>query len=609
MNRRGLLQGAAVIIPFLSGIWSWALGPARGQGAVRAQSRVRPGDPAWPPEADWNQLSRDVRGRLVKVRSPLAACTDAPSSPACTQLFKDLKNPYYLGDEVGLTQSLGWVDAWTSRPSVYAVTARTTDDVVAAVNFAREHNLRLVVKGGGHSYQGTSNAADSLLIWTRGMNALTVHDAFVGAGCAGHHEPQPAATVEAGAIWGQVYDAVKTQAGRYVQGGGCMTVGVAGLIQSGGFGSFSKAYGMAAASLLEAEVVTADGAVRIANGCTNPNLFWGLKGGGGGSLGVVTRLTLRTHDLPEFFGAVFTTIRATSDAAFRRLIGRIISFYSESLFNPHWGEQIAFQPGNVLAIAMVFQGLDQKQAETIWRPFLDGLAGSPQDFSIESEPWIAAVPARQFWDPGMLKELPGVVLADDRPGAPEANVFWAANLGETGQVLHGYQSAWLPASLLQPDRQEALADALFAASRHWRVSLHLNKGLAGAPADAIAAAGDTAMNPAVLDAFALIISAAEGPPAYPGIPGHEPDPSAARRHAEAIDRAMTEIRALLPTVGAYVAESNFFEPAWQESFWGSNYAKLLGVKDKYDPDGLFFVHHGVGSERWSADGFTRLAER
>jgi FAD/FMN-containing dehydrogenase len=141
------------------------------------------------------------------------------------------------------------------------------------------------------------------------------------------------------------------------------------------------------------------------------------------------------------------------------------------------------------------------------------------------------------------------------------------------------------------------------------VSLHVNKGVAGAPADAIAAASDTAMNPAVLDAFALIISAAEEPPAYPGIPGHEPDPSAARRHADAIDRAMTEVRTLLRTVGSYVAESNFFEPAWQESFWGSNYARLLAVKDKYDPEGLFFVHHGVGSERWGAEGFTRLPGR
>ena len=133
-------------------------------------------------------------GRLVKVQSPLAACLEAPSSPRCAQVLKALKNPYYLGDEVGLTQSLGWVDAWTFRPSAYAVAVQTTEDVVAAVNFARENNLRLVVKGGGHSYQGTSNAAGSLLIWTRGMNAVTLHDAFVGAGCATRDPPRPAVT-------------------------------------------------------------------------------------------------------------------------------------------------------------------------------------------------------------------------------------------------------------------------------------------------------------------------------------------------------------------------------------------------------------------------------
>ena len=96
------------------------------------------------------------------------------------------------------------------------------------------NNLRLVVKGGGHSYQGTSNAADSLLIWTRHMNAVTLHDAFVGAGCDGSAEPQPAVSIEPGAIWGHVYNEVTTKGGRYVQGGGCMTVGVAGLIQGGG---------------------------------------------------------------------------------------------------------------------------------------------------------------------------------------------------------------------------------------------------------------------------------------------------------------------------------------------------------------------------------------
>ena len=68
---------------------------------------------------------------------------------------------------------------------------------------------------------------------------------------------------------------------------------------------------------------------------------------------------------------------------------------------------------------------------------------------------------------------------------------------------------------------------------------------------------------------------------------------------------MTELRALAPNGGSYVSESNFFEEDWQHSYWGSNYPRLPSVKKKYDPSGLFFVHNGVGSEEWSADGFTK----
>jgi FAD/FMN-containing dehydrogenase len=597
LSRRRLLEILASF-PFLS-----SLAPGA-SAAGQPQARVRLGDPAWPSEAAWEKLSGEVEGRLIKVRSPLADCIGGSFDAACAQVFKELKNPYYLGDEVGLTQSLGWVGAWTSEPSVYAVAAKTTQDVVAAVNFARTNNLRLVVKGGGHSYQGSSNAADSLLIWTRHMNAITTHDAFVGAGCEGRAEPQPAVSIESGAIWGHVYNEVTTKGGRYVQGGGCTTVGVAGIILGGGFGSFSKAYGTAAANLIEAEVVTAAGEVRIANACSNPDLFWALKGGGAG-FGVVTRVTVRTHPLPEFFGAVSAVFKTTSDDAYRRLIGKTVEFYAEALFNPHWGEQILIGRGYVV-VRMVFQGLDQQQAEAVWRPFLDWVTASPQDFTIVSAPKIIAFPADYMWNPAVLRRVPGDVVADDRPGAPADNIFWAGNLNEVGAVWYAYQSAWLPASLLEADRRQGLADALFASAKHKGVALHCNKGLAGAPADAIAAAKDTAMNPAVTDAFALAITGAFGQPAYPGVPGHEPDAGAARHEAETVDKSMDEIRKLLPRVGSYVWETDFFQPNWQDAFWGDNYTRLRAVKDKYDPSGVFFLHHGVGSEDWSADGFTRV---
>jgi hypothetical protein len=218
-------------------------------------------------------------------------------------------------------------------------------------------------------------------------------------------------------------------------------------------------------------------------------------------------------------------------------------------------------------------------------------------------PRIAAFPARHIWDAKFLKQhVPQVIVADDRPGAPAENFVWAGDHGQTGQFLHGYRSVWLPASLLEKAQQPTLVEALFAASRHWRISLHFNKGLAGASADDLAEARDTAMNPAVLEAFALAILGAGGPPAFAGI-SNPPDLTVARRNAAANGRAMNELSKVVTQPGAYVSESDFFEREWQRSFWGPNYPRLVAVKQRYDPDGLFFVHHGVGSEAWTDDGF------
>jgi FAD/FMN-containing dehydrogenase len=606
MNRRELLK-AALAIPFLSigmpgGVTS-VLAAVGGKVANRLRSRLRPTDPGWPSLAQWNGLKQDVGGRLLKLESPFANA----SSAAYSEALKHITNPFYIGDQPALTQTSGWAQAWTSRPSTYAVAAESTADVVAAVNFAREHHLRLVVKGGGHSYQGTSDSADSLLVWTRHMNQVTLHDAFVAQGCAGTQAPQPAVTVQAGAMWIDAYDAVTTHGGRYVQGGGCTTVGVAGLIQSGGFGSFSKNFGTASSGLIEAEIVTADGVARIANACTNPDLFWGIKGGGGGSLGVVTRLTLRTHELPTWFGGVVGEIKASTDEAYRALIAKIVSFYQSDLCNPHWGEQIAFMPSNVLHLSLVFQGLDQQQAQAIWAPFLDWIRAR-KEYSFEKPVQVLALPAQHFWDADFFRQhIPGAMVDDDRVGAPRNHVLWHGDQEQVGWFIHAMKSAWLPSSLLHKDQQARLVGAIYASSRHWYIGFHFNKGLAGAPAEAIAAARDTAMNPQVLDAFALVIITCYGAPAYPGMPGPAPDKAEARHGAEVVGKAMDALLAVAPDAGAYVSESNYFQPDWQHAFWGTNYPKLAAVKQKYDPDGLFFVHHGVGSEAWSADGFTRIA--
>jgi hypothetical protein len=575
---------------------------------MRIKQRPRPGDPMWPSAAQWRRLHEQVGGRLIKLESPFTTCRgSASSSGACADALQEMKNPFFIGDQPALTQTSGWLDAWISRPSAYAVAAESTADVVAAVNFARKHQLRLVVKGGGHSYHGTSSAPDSLLIWTRHMNTARMENDFVGINCATRQEPQPAVSIGAGAMWIDAYDTVTTNAGRYVQGGGCTTVGVAGHVQSGGFGSFSKAFGTAASNLLEAEIVTADGQVLIANACNQPDLFWAIKGGGGGTLGVITRLTLRTHPLPEQFGAVLGAIRASSDSAYRTLLGKAISLYQGALFNPNWGEQMEVRGDNVLRLSMVFQGLTKSQAEAIWAPFL-AWVGTQSDYSFVKPIQILALPARHFWDADFFRQhAPGFVVADDRSNAPRNHILWAGDQAQVGWFIHSYKSLWLPAPLLGIDRQPQLVDALFAASRHWDVELHFNKGLAGAPPSVIAATRDTATNPAVLDAFALAIIGGSGPPNYPKMPGTNPDPVDARTAVTGIADAMDELMSVAPAANAYVAESDYFQPDWQSAFWGGNYAQLLAIKTRFDPDGLFVIHHGVGSEAWSTDGFTPLA--
>ncbi|HEV7716226.1 MAG TPA: FAD-dependent oxidoreductase, partial [Steroidobacteraceae bacterium] len=479
MKRRELLKIAlsAPLAGLLAGESTSASGSARRGIKPRVRSRVRPGDSAWPSPAEWDRLKGAVGGRLIQPVSPFANCGASPPADACADAMKHTRNPYFFGDEPALTQTSGWANAWTSQPSVYAVAAANTADVVAAVNFAREHNLRLVVKGGGHSYQGTSNAPDSLLVWTRQMNSVTVHDAFVAQGCERKHAPQPAVSVHSGAMWTDAYNAVTTKAGRYVQGGGCVTVGVAGLVQSGGFGSFSKNYGTAAAGLLEAEVVTADGQARIANACTHPDLFWALKGGGGGTFGVVTRLTLRTRELPSHFGAVLGEIKASSDEAYRALVARMIAFYQSDLFNPHWGETLAVRRDNVLELSLVFQGLTGRQAQEIWAPFFGWVRARPE-YTFVEEVRILEIPAQNFWNDDYFREhLPGVRIDDDRIATGRGRTFWENDQGQVGWFIHHYKSAWLPATLLSAKRQAKLVDALFECSRHWTVGLHFNKGL------------------------------------------------------------------------------------------------------------------------------------
>jgi len=598
MDRRSVLKGAlgagALALPSQYGLLL-----ARPSPTLR---RPRPGRAGWPTDVAWSRLDSALDGQLIRPVSPLQQCAAGADQARCEALFKQIANPYLIRDDPALTQSLGWVDAWTSEPSAYAVAAQSAADVAVAVRFARRHNLRLVVKGGGHSYQGTSNAPDSLLVWTRRLTHIDLHEDFTPKNCV--RTEGPAASIGAGAIWQEAYAAVTTKGGRYVQGGGCSTVGVAGLVSSGGFGTYSKGFGTAAANLIEAEVVTADGQVRIVNRCSDPDLLWALKGGGGSTFGIITRLTLRTHPLPGEAGVVSADIKATDDAAFAVLIELAMDFCRRRLLNPHWGEQIIFRPKNLMQVRTEFQGISRAEATGIWNEFFNAVRARSAELTL-GEVTIDSAPMRKAWDPEFLRTIPGATATDGRPDSSPANIYWAGDGAQAAQFVHGYASIWLPAALLTDSRSQ-LVGALAKSASIWKVSLHLNKGLAGARPEVIEAARDTATNPAVLDAFALAILGAEEPPAYPAVPGHQPNVAQGRSDAARVHAAAAPLRALLAVPASYVSESDFFEADWERAFWGPNYTRLARIKQRYDPDGLFFAHHMVGSTDWSSDGFTRL---
>jgi FAD/FMN-containing dehydrogenase len=601
MNGSALLA-AAIAVLLLAGGCASSRPPAAAQQVP--ECRCTPRSPCWPKPADWQRFAAGLHGKLEQPESPFAPCQADAAGEACAAALRSAKNPFDLQDRSGGTQSTGWLGAWTAAPSAYAVVAEDDADIAAAVDFARKRRLRLVVKGTGHDYLGRSSAPDSLLVWTHKLRRVSVRDAFVPRGCPATQAPAPAVTLEAGTRWLEAYQEVTVRHGRYVQGGGCTSVGAAGgFMQGGGFGSWSKKYGIAAASMLEADVVTADGKLVVANACQNQDLFWALRGGGGGTYGIVTRVTLRTHPLPASFGALEGSIAARDDASFKELLERFLLFSGERLSDEHWGEQVRVRRRNTLDISLVFQGLSATEAKAAWQPLQAWMEKDPGAYKVKLDAF--EIPGNRLWDYAFLHEhVPEAIQRDERAESPADRFWWAGDGDQVSAYWYAYQSRWVPLDLFAGEKAKGLAAALFEASRSWSVALHFNKGQAGASAEAVERGRQTSMNPAVFRAAALIIVAAAGS-GQPGVPGHEPDRAEGERARAGVSAAMKIIRDATPGAGSYVNETDWFEPDWQQSFWGENYQRLLQIKRQVDPDGLFYCHHCVGSEAWSSDGMCR----
>lgn len=197
-----------------------------------------------------------------------------------------LRGRLILPDDAGYDETRAvWNGRVDRRPSLIA-RCQGAADVMAAVNFARENDLPVTVKAGGHHVAGKAVADHSFVIDLAAMNGVRVDS------------QTQTARVEAGATWGDV-DRETQALGLATTGGTDSRTGVAGVTLGGGFGHLARRFGLSIDNLLAADIVTADGELRRASAVENPDLFWALRGGGGG-IGVVTSFEFQLHEVgPE----------------------------------------------------------------------------------------------------------------------------------------------------------------------------------------------------------------------------------------------------------------------------------------------------------------------
>jgi len=226
--------------------------------------------------------SQRLQGQVISTMSATTHLDEPTIDAFSDQLRGEVLQPEDGGYDEARTVWNGMID---KEP---AVIARCTGaaDVIAAVNFARDLDLLLAVKGGGHNIAGNAVCDDGVMIDLSPMNDVRV-------------DPETqTARVGGGATWGD-FDHEAQSFGLATTGGIVSTTGVAGLTLGGGLGHLDRKYGLAHDNLRSVDVVTADGELVHASEEENPELFWGLRGGGG-NFGIVTSFEFDLHEVgPE----------------------------------------------------------------------------------------------------------------------------------------------------------------------------------------------------------------------------------------------------------------------------------------------------------------------
>ncbi|KAG0208395.1 hypothetical protein BGX28_000613 [Mortierella sp. GBA30] len=553
--------------------------------------RCLPSQSCWPSDSHWLMFNQTVGGRLITTKPPAYRCHEPHyDSAACHDIQQGYFFDHWRQTQPGAMQMTNWevsgdkgclglnrtTPCYQGAVPLYSVAAAGVEDIQRAIRFASTNNIRLVIKNTGHDYIGRSIGAASLSLWVHSMKDIEFNDHFVPDGTTDNTTGFPAIILGAGVLWKDAYKAADAH-NVTVVGGAEATVGASGgYCQGGGHGLLSPLYGLCVDNVLQYKVVTADAQVKIANVYQNKDLFWALRGGGGGTFGVVVEAIYRTHPALNNINYANFVIQYNETEARRSIIN---SFLSNQL---RWSEKgwsgFGIVQTDVMIVQYYLPNEEASAANTSISTFLD-YAQSLDNVRIT----------------GQVHTFPSFYSSFKSNIASQNGIKNAGNNAVVGSRLIPRQNFATPAGVHQ------LTDTLLKAQERL-----LNYGnpkgifvtnLVAGGAVARGSKVETSVLPAWRKSLMHIWVTAGW------------RDSANVEEQEAIARETTSttdlLRKITPGSGAYVNEADPSEPNWQLSFFGSNYSRLKAIKNSVDPHGLFACRNCVGSEDWSKDFICR----
>jgi len=549
----------------------------------------RPGQKCWPSWQEWQQLNNTVNGHLYSTIPMAAPCYENSTSynaGVCNVVESNYNDSISRGAYLGQTYWLNWETCGTSgcslesanpeetlystcslgRLASYYVDIRNASHISATLQFTQAHNIRISVKNTGHDFFGRSTVPNSLAIWTHNLDTLDFHQNFTASNCPSANG-QNVGEIGAGVVAGDAYRFFNSH-GMDITGGYEESVGIAGGFgQGGGVGSYTTTYGLMVDNAVEFEVVTADGQVRIINECNDAELFWAMRGGGGGTYAVLTKYRVQVYpSLPIHaynFDANFTGVNAT------QTLREIMTAHANSQIE--WSAQlvtgqIEYFPGKVSVGMNLPYGDDGSKLKSATAAF-DHFLRNRTDLGVTQAGYTSYATYTDFL---------AVTAADARKTEP-AGIF--------SQLA----SRLIPREVFTtPQTVEALVDGVVEGILKARSLINLTgtQVVLETPVTNLDSNNMTSALPAWRNALWHVIHVGEWEKPLA--------PEVLENATSGFLQLLDPLKALSPGGGAYFNEAHYGEPSWEETFFGANYDRLLEIKNKYDPTHIFDCFKCVG---------------